>query len=387
MSGFTSKKRFLDTSMSFSTLITHKNPPVYSKSNLLLASRVAADDDIDGSILPGLPDDVAKYCLALVPRRYLPAMGAVCKKWRSFLKTKEFITVRKLAGLLEEWLFVLTMDSGGKESQWKVLDCLGVKRQLLPPMPGPTKTGFGVAVLNGKLLVMAGCSVINGTRTASADVYAYDCYLNSWSKLSSMNVARYDFACAEVDDRVYAAGGHGTGGESLSSVEMYDPDTDRWTLIESLRRPRWGCFACGLEGKLYVMGGRSTFTIGNSRFVDVYSTEKHTWCEMKNGRVMVTAHAVLGKKLFCMEWRNQRKLSIFNPEDSSWKTVSVPLTGNSNIEFRFGILDGKLLLFSLKEEPGYRTLVYDPNASPGSEWCASDIKPSARCVRCVTIKA
>ncbi|KAJ6323945.1 hypothetical protein OIU76_011276 [Salix suchowensis] len=354
--------------------------------NLLLASRVA-DDDIDGSILPGLPDDVAKYCLALVPRRYLPAMGAVCKKWRSFLKTKEFITVRKLAGLLQEWLFVLTMDSGGKESQWKVLDCLGVKRQLLPPMPGPTKSGFGVVVLNGKLLVMAGCSVIDGTGTASADVYKYDCYLNSWSKLSSMNVARYDFACAEVDDRVYAAGGHGTGGESLSSVEMYDPDTDRWTLIESLRRPRWGCFACGLEGKLYVMGGRSTFTIGNSRLVDVYSTEKHTWCEMKNGRVMVTAHAVLGKKLFCMEWRNQRKLSIFNPEDSSWKTVSVPLTGNSSIEFRFGILDGKLLLFSLKEEPGYRTLVYDPNASPGSEWCASDIKPSARCVRCVTIKA
>lgn len=385
MSGFTSKKRFLDTSMSFCTLITHENHQVYSKSNLLLASR--GSDDIDSSILPGLPDDVAKYCLALVPRRYLPAMGAVCKKWRSFLKTKEFITVRKLAGLLEEWLFVLTMDSEGKESRWVVLDCLGLKRQLLPPMPGSTKAGFGVVVLNGKLLVMAGYSVIEGTGTASADVYEYDCYLNSWSKLSSMNVARYDFACAEVNGKVYAAGGYGTDRDSLSSVEMYDPETDRWTLIESLRRPRWGCFACGFEGKLYVMGGRSTFTIGNSRFVEVYNPEKHTWCEMKNGRVMVTAHAVLGKKLFCMEWKNQRKLSIFNPEDSSWKTVAVPLTGNSIIDFRFGILDGKLLLFSLEEEPGYRTLLYDPNASPGSEWCTSEIKPSARCLCCVTIKA
>lgn len=385
MSGFTSKKRFLDTSMSFCTLITHENHQVYSKSNLLLASR--GSDDIDSSILPGLPDDVAKYCLALVPRRYLPAMGAVCKKWRSFLKTKEFITVRKLAGLLEEWLFVLTMDSEGKESHWVVLDCLGLKRQLLPPMPGSTKAGFGVVVLNGKLLVMAGYSVTEGTGTASADVYEYDCYLNSWSKLSSMNVARYDFACAEVNGKVYAAGGYGTDRDSLSSVEMYDPETDRWTLIESLRRPRWGCFACGFEGKLYVMGGRSTFTIGNSRFVEVYNPEKHTWCEMKNGRVMVTAHAVLGKKLFCMEWKNQRKLSIFNPEDSSWKTVAVPLTGNSIIDFRFGILDGKLLLFSLEEEPGYRTLLYDPNASPGSEWCTSEIKPSARCLCCVTIKA
>ncbi|KAH8495496.1 hypothetical protein H0E87_018606 [Populus deltoides] len=385
MSAFTSKKRFLDTSMSFSTLITHENHQVYSKSNLLLASRVA--DDIDSSILPGLPDDVAKYCLALVPRRYLPAMGAVCKKWRSFLKTKEFITVRKLAGLLEEWLFVLTMDSEGKESHWVVLDCLGLKRQLLPPMPGSTKAGFGVVVLNGKLLVMAGYSVIEGTGTASADVYEYDCYLNSWSKLSSMNVARYDFACAEVNGKVYAAGGYGTDRDSLSSVEMYDPETGRWTLIESLRRPRWGCFACGFEGKLYVMGGRSTFTIGNSRFVEVYNPEKHTWCEMKNGRVMVTAHAVLGKKLFCMEWKNQRKLSIFNPGDNSWKTVAVPLAGNSIINFRFGILDGKLLLFSLEKEPGYRTLLYDPNASPGSEWCTSEIKPSARCLCCVTIKA
>jgi hypothetical protein len=117
-------------------------------------------------------------------------MGAVCKKWRSFLKSQEFITVRKLAGLLEEWLYVLTMDSEGKESHWVVLDRLGHKRQLLPPMPGPTKAGFGVVVLNGKLLVMAGHSLIDGTGTASADVYEYDCCLNrfvfcqSWVSLS-----------------------------------------------------------------------------------------------------------------------------------------------------------------------------------------------------------
>lgn len=201
-----------------------------------------------------------------------------------------------------------------------------------------------------------------------------------------MNVARYDFACAEVKGMVYAVGGYGMDGNSLSSVEVYNPDTDKWTLIESLRRPRWGCFACGLEGKLYVMGGRSNFTIGNSKFVDVYNTERRTWCEMKNGCVMVTAHAVLGKKLFCMEWKNQRKLAIFNPDDNSWKMVPVPLTGSSSIGFRFGILDGKLLLFSLREEPGYSTLLYDPNAAPGSEWKTSDIKPSGFCLCSVTIK-
>ncbi|KAJ1420178.1 Mediator complex, subunit Med31 [Sesbania bispinosa] len=64
-----------------------------------------------------------------------------------------------------------------------------------------------------------------------------------WSRLSDMNVARYDFACAEVNGLVYAVGGYGANGDSLSSAEVYDPNTNKWTLIKSLRRPRWGCFA------------------------------------------------------------------------------------------------------------------------------------------------
>ncbi|PON50637.1 Kelch-type beta propeller [Parasponia andersonii] len=358
---------------------------ICSKSYPCLTSQLL--DDFDSPILPGLPDDVAKHCLALVPRANFPAMGGVCKKWRSFIQSKEFITVRKLAGVLEEWLYILTMGTKGKQSHWEVLDCMGQKNRILPAMPGLAKSGFGVVVLNGKLLVMAGYSVINRVFFASPDVYQYDSCLNSWSKLADMNVARYDFASAEVNGKVYVVGGYGMDGNSLSSAEVYNPETNTWTIIESLRRPRWGCFACGFEGKLYVMGGRSSFTIGNSKFVDVYNPERHSWCEMKNGCVMVTAHAVVGKNLFCMEWKNQRKLAIFNPINNSWKVVQVPLTGSASIGFRFGILDGKLLLFSLEEEPSYQTLLYDPNAAPGSEWQTSEIRPSSSCLCCVTIKA
>ncbi|GAB4829342.1 hypothetical protein Ancab_019012 [Ancistrocladus abbreviatus] len=385
MPGFVNeKKRLSESTMRYSISVQH-DVPNHSKGTLQLVSHVA--NEPYSSILPGLPDDVAMLCLALVPRAHLPAMGAVCKQWRSFIRSKEFITVRRQAGMLEEWLYVLTADEEGKESHWEVLDCFGNEHQILPLMPGPPKASFGVVVLNGKLLVIAGSTVFEGTVSASADVYQYDSYLNSWSKLASMNVARYDFACAEVNGMVYAVGGYGVDGESLSSAEVYNPETDKWTLIESLRRPRWGCFACGFQGKLYVMGGRSSFTIGNSKFIDVYNPEMHTWCQMKNGCVMVTAHAVVGKKLFCMEWKNQRKLAIFNPDDNSWKMVPVPLTGSSSIGFRFGILNGKLLLFSMKEEPEYRTLLYDPDAAPGSEWKTSDVKPSGLCLCSMTINA
>lgn len=338
-------------------------------------------------ILPGLPDDVAKFCLALVPRSYFPVMGAVSKRWRSFIQCKEFITVRKEADKLEEWLYILTADAEGKGSHWEILGCSGNERQLLPPMPGPVKAGFGIVALHGKILVMAGYSVDVGTECVSADVYQYDSLLNSWNKLAEMNVARFDFACAEVNGVVYVVGGYGDDGDSLSSAEVYNPEKNEWTLIESLRRPRWGCFACGLEGKLYVMGGRSSFTIGHSKCVDVYSPGHHSWLEMKNGCVMITAHAVIGRRLFCMEWKNQRKLAVFDPSDNSWQKVEVPLTGSSAIGFRFGILDGKLLLFSMQKDSGYRTLVYNPEAEHGSEWRTTSLKPSGLCLCSVTIEA
>ncbi|GMH20780.1 hypothetical protein Nepgr_022622 [Nepenthes gracilis] len=381
---FSEKKRLTESNMCLSIPV-QQDVPTISKGISQSISHISSD--LYCSILPGLPDDVGKLCLALVPRANIPIMGAVCKRWRSFIRSKEFIMVRKQAGMLEEWLYVFTMDEDRRDGHWEVLDGLGNKHLSLPLMPGLPKTGFGVVVVNGKLLVIAGLTVSEEIASASAEVYQYHSCLNSWSKLACMNVARYDFACAEVDGMVYAAGGYGVDGESLSSAEVYNPDTDKWTLIESLRRPRWGCFACGFQGKLYVMGGRSSFTIGNSKFVDVYNPEKHSWCEMKNGCVMVTAHAVLGKRLFCMEWKNQRKLIIFNPEDNSWKMVPVPLTGSSSIGFRFGKLGGKLLLLSMKEEPEYRTLLYDPNAAPGSEWKTCDIKPSGLCLYSVTIEA
>ncbi|KAL5101843.1 hypothetical protein RYX36_006170 [Vicia faba] len=98
--------------------------------------------------------------------------------------------------------------------------------------------------------------------------------------------------------------------------------------------------------------------------------------ELQNGCVMVTAHAVLEKKLFCIEWKNQWKLAIFSPENNSWTMVPVPLTWSSSVGFRFGVLDGKLLLFPVEKEPTNQTLLYDPNAALGSEWQTSDIRSS-----------
>lgn len=345
------------------------------------------DRDDESALLPGLPDDVAQYCLALVPRSDFQSLGFVSKAWRSSIVSNEFYMARKLAGTREEWLYVLTADSCSGKMQWQALDSSRGKWEFLPSIPGPLKTAFGFVVIDKKLMVIGGLVDDGYSAEASADAYSYDPVLNRWSLLAKMNVARFEFACSVVDGLVYAIGGRGAGGEGLSSVEVFDRQRNKWTLIESLRRPRWGCFACGLEGKLYVMGGRSSFTIGNSRYVDIYDPKRHVWNESKNGCVMVVAHAVLNQSLFCIEWKNERQLAVFDPTKNSWKRVPVPLTSSMTVGFCFGILNGKLLLFSTKEEPLYETLVYDPNSLPGSEWQVTSIRPSGTCMCSVTITA
>lgn len=363
----------------------HVKSPV--QQEYISKSILCNDRDDESALLPGLPDDVAQYCLALVPRSDFQSLGFVSKAWRSSIVSNEFYMARKLAGTREEWLYVLTADSCSGKMQWQALDSSRGKWEFLPSMPSPLKTAFGFVVIDKKLMVIGGLVDDGYSAEASADAYSYDPVLNRWSLLAKMNVARFEFACSVVDGLVYAIGGRGAGGEGLSSVEVFDRQRNKWTLIESLRRPRWGCFACGLEGKLYVMGGRSSFTIGNSRYVDIYDPKRHVWNETKNGCVMVVAHAVLNQSLFCIEWKNERQLAVFDPTKNSWKRVPVPLTSSMTVGFCFGILNGKLLLFSTKEEPLYETLVYDPNSLPGSEWQVTSIRPSGTCMCSVTITA
>lgn len=99
-------------------------------------------------------------------------------------------------------MFSLTIKK--EKSHWEVFDSLGQSYQIVPPMPGPNKVSFGTVVVNGKLLVLAGYSMVNGIVFSSPDVYQFDSCLNRWSKVANMNVARYDFACAEVNGMVYA---------------------------------------------------------------------------------------------------------------------------------------------------------------------------------------
>lgn len=74
-----------------------------------------------------------------------------------------------------------------------------------------------------------------------------------WSGLlaGTLSHPRSDCCAAAVDGKLLAAGGWTTDySDTLGSVELYDPATDTWTLLNSnLTTPRGDCEAVALESR------------------------------------------------------------------------------------------------------------------------------------------
>jgi len=63
--------------------------------------------------------------------------------------------------------------------------------------------------------------------------------------------------------RVYICGGF-DGSSSLNSVEMYDPETDEWTMLSSMERHRSASGVVVLDGQIYAIGGHDGLSIFDS---------------------------------------------------------------------------------------------------------------------------
>jgi N-acetylneuraminic acid mutarotase len=86
--------------------------------------------------------------------------------------------------------------------------------------------GVASAVLNGRLVVFGG----EGNTAAGADgvfpdIEAYDPVSNSWEELPPLDVPRHGYGAAELDGRVYLAGGataQGFGAVADHSVFFFE---------------------------------------------------------------------------------------------------------------------------------------------------------------------
>ena len=135
-------------------------------------------------------------------------------------------------------------------------------------MPTP-RSHMTVSALGGRIYAIGG-----GIPRLGADVFlsvieVYDTATNRWSPGVDMPTPRSVPSSCVVDGRIYVMGGAiGLGQASsqeerarntrpLSVVEIYDPGSGRWTSGRDLATARGWFSTSVVDGKVYVVGGRS----------------------------------------------------------------------------------------------------------------------------------
>jgi N-acetylneuraminic acid mutarotase len=103
----------------------------------------------------------------------------------------------------------------------------------------------------------------------------YDPETDIWQKLTPMSVPRVGPAVAAFDGKIYVFGGFNRDTWSANdSVEIYDIAKDKWYRGAPMPTPRSWARAVVLNGKIYVIGGVG---YGYRRDVEAYDPATNAW--------------------------------------------------------------------------------------------------------------
>jgi len=100
-----------------------------------------------------------------------------------------------------------------------------------------------------------------------------------WVKLSSLNTPRGEHGCAEWDGEIIVVGGTASG-DYLSSVEKYDPVSDKWSTFTPLPTTLSLMQVLVWDNDLYVLGGYDGNSHENSKKVFKLKHGEDTWEEL-----------------------------------------------------------------------------------------------------------
>src|SRR6185436_12652101 len=164
----------------------------------------------------------------------------------------------------------------------------------LPPLPG--KRGSAVAAeVSGKIYVIGGATTVDGSKDPFFTFFGpskvlttndvYDPATNKWESRTPMSVARNHAFGAAVNGKIYVIGGRTGHGFILSAtntdvVEEYNPINDSWSAPKERMPTARSGGASGTDGRrIYLAGGEVTTKdlVGAFRSVEAYEPTTNSW--------------------------------------------------------------------------------------------------------------
>jgi N-acetylneuraminic acid mutarotase len=234
-------------------------------------------------------------------------------------------------------------------------------------MPRPAHHA-ALAAANGKIYVMGGFVAPSDTLLPLGaawqpidNAWEYDPSADSWKSLPPLPTKRGSAVAVEVGGKIYTIGGAttvdgrvlddslGRLGDSkdqyftafgpsrvLNVNEVYDPATNTWESREPMSVARNHAFGAAVNGKIYVIGGRTghgfILTATNTDVVEEYDPLSNTWSVPKERMPTARSGGVTGtdgRRIYVAggEVTTQelvgafRAIEAYDPLTNSWSTL------------------------------------------------------------------
>ena len=228
------------------------------------------------------------------------------------------------------------------------------------PMPRPAHHA-AVAAVNGKIYAFGGFVApantaipVGAAWEPIADAWEFNPATDSWKPLAPLPGKRGAAVAAEVGGKIYVIGGATTMEGSkdpfftafgparvLSTNDVYDPATNTWESRNPMSVPRNHAFSGAVNGKIYVIGGRTghgfILSATNTDVVEEYDPASNMWSIPKERmptarsggasgtdgrRIYVAGGEVTTTELVAAF----RAVEAYDPATNSWMTLpSMPM--------------------------------------------------------------
>lgn len=222
--------------------------------------------------------------------------------------------------------------------------------KIMPPVP-TTRTEVAVAQLDGKIYVAGGFT----PKGVSARVDVFDTATSQWSETAPLPQPLHHAAMVALKGKLYVIGGFASGTWSpIDTLYEYDPAKNKWTPRTPMPTSRGALAAAVIGGKIYAVGGakKSFFRLANTNANEAYDPATNKWVRrapIPTARDHLTASVVDGR-LYAIGGRvnvnynkNLDKNEAYDPASDTWNEKPPLPTARSGITSQ--VIDGMIFVF------------------------------------------